>query len=383
MKRLLKLSITALIALSLAACGAKDADNDAKLLLGANLDLTGPGQQYGEAELEGIELAVKLYNENGGFDGQDVELKVLDGKSEEQESYLAQTTLAEDGVFAIVGATISSTSAQAVLASGEMEVPTVSPSATADDVTNDGTQGYPFGYRVCYSDMFQAVTMANYTVEQGFTKVGVIGDNSSDYAQGLSEKYIETVEAQGVEVVVEEYYTEGESDFSPMLTKVKNNSEVEALFIPGYYSEVGPLLKQAHALGLDLPVLGVDGYDSGEFVDLAGADALNNVYYSNHYSSNIQSDAHVAFVEAFEAEYGKAPGGFAALAFDATNLVLDALERAGKADPIAVNDAIKSTVDFEGVTGVISIDDLHNAKKATYVVELKDGVEVGATIVEP
>lgn len=383
MKKFFKYSMLAVVALSLAACSATDKPGDAKLLLGVNYDLTGAGAQYGEAELDGTKLAIKLYNENGGFNGENVELIVVDGKSDPTESYQAQTRLAEDGVFAIVGATISGTSAQAVQASGEMKVATVSPSATADSVTNDGSAGYPYGYRVCYSDMFQAVTMANFTVDKGFTKVGVIGDNSSEYAQGLSEKYIETVKAAGVEVVVEEYYAAGDNDFSALLTKVKNNNEVQALFIPGYYSEVGPLLKQAHELGVNLPVLGVDGYDSGDFVNLAGADALNNVFYSNHYSTLIVSEEHTAFVAAFNAEYGKDPSGFAALAFDATNLVLDALERAGEPDAEKVNDAIMNTKDFKAVTGVISIDELHNAKKATYVVELKDGVEVDTTIVQP
>lgn len=384
MKRFLKYSMTALVALTLAACSASDKPKgDAKLVLGVNYDLTGVGAQYGEAELKGTKLAIKLYNDNGGFNGEKVELNVLDGKSDVQESYQAQTRLAEDGVFAIVGATISGTSAQAVRASGEQEVPTVSPSATADDVTNDGTTGFPYGYRVCYSDMFQAITMANFTKDKGFTKVGIIGDSSSEYAQGLSKKYEETAEELGIEVLWTEKYSEGDSDFSALLTKVKADKDVEALFIPGYYSEIGPLLSQAHALGVDLPVLGVDGYESDEFIKLAGKDALNDVFYSNHYSTLIESETHTKFVEAFEQEFGEAPNGFAALAFDATNLVLDALERAGEPDPKKVNEAIQSTKDFEAVTGVISIDELHNAEKATYVVELKDGVEVDATIVEP
>lgn len=371
------------LALSLAACSTDKPSDGTKVVLGANFDLTGAGAQYGEAEKKGTELAVKLYNEAGGFKGENVELIIVDGKSDPQESYQAQTKLAEKGVFAIVGATISGTSEQAVRASGEVEVPTVSPSATTDLVTNDGTKGHPYGYRVCYSDMFQAVTMANFTKDKGFTKVAVIADSSSEYAQGLSKKYIETVEDLGVEVVVTEYYTAGDSDFSAMLTKVKGNPNVEAMFIPGYYSEVGPLLAQAHDLGLNLPVLGVDGYESNEFIELAGAEALNNVFYSNHYSKLIDSEAHSKFVDAFEKEYGEKPNGFSALAYDATNLVLDALGRAGEADAKKVNEAIKNTKNFEAVTGVISINDLHNAEKATYVVELKDGVEVNATIVEP
>lgn len=381
MRRYLKLLLMALVALSLAACSTP---NEGELILGMNFDLTGAGAQYGIAELEGAQLAVKLFNENGGFNGEEVKVIYYDGKSDPTESYQAQTTLAEDGAFAIVGATISGTSAQAVKASGEMKVPTVSPSATADSVTNDGSVGYPFGYRVCYSDMFQAVTMANFTVKtKGFTKIGIIADNTSEYAQGLTKVYKETLQDLGGSIVFEEYYAEGESDFSSILTKVKGNNDVEALFIPGYYTEIGPLLRQAHQLDVDLPVFGVDGYDSVDFVDLAGAEALNNVFYSNHYSRLIETEEHTAFVAAFREEYGRDPIGFSALAFDATNLVLDALVRAGEADPIKVNDAIKNTKDFVAVTGVISINDLHNAEKSTYVVELQNGVEVNATIVEP
>lgn len=386
MKRYLKVIMIALISLSLVACGGSKDDskgtND-KPVLGVNLDLTGGGAQYGEAEEAGIKLAVKLYNDKGGFKGQKVELKILDSKSDVEQAYKTQTQLAESGVFAIVGATISGTSAQAVRASGEQKVPTVSPSATTDSVTNDGTAGYPYGYRVCYADSFQAVTMANFAWEQGYKKVGIIGDNSSDYAKGLADIFVEQFNKNGGTIVFEESYAKGETDFSATITKVKANTEVEALFIPGYYGEIGPLLGQAYDQGVRLPVLGVDGYDSGELINLAGAAALNNVFYSNHYSRLISSDEHTAFVEAFKAEYNKEPAGFEALAFDATNLVLDALDRAGSLDPVKVNDAIKATKDFKGVTGTISINDLHNAEKSTYVVELKDGVEVNATIVAP
>lgn len=383
MKNIIKYTLLILISLSLVACDTGKSSDDAKLVLGVNFDLTGEGAQYGQAELKGVELAVKLYNEKGGFNGEEVKLQVADGKSVPEEAYRAQTKLAEDGVFAIVGATVSATSALAVSASTEMKVPTVSPSATADSVTNDGKAGYPYGYRVCYSDTFQAVTMANYTANKGYKKVAIIGDKSSEYAQGLSEHYEETVTKLGVEVVDSQYFSKDDSDFSVLLTNIKGKPEIEALFIPGYYGTVGPLLKQAHELGINLPVLGVDGYESDEFIELAGAEALNNVFYSNHYSTLIKTAVHDDFVAAFEAEYGSKPNGFSALAFDAANLVLDALERAGAADPEKVNDAIRSTVDFEAVTGVITIDDLHNAKKATYVVELKDGVEVNAEIVEP
>lgn len=366
----------------LVGCSSSPAND--KVLMGFNFDLTGPGAQYGEAELEGAKLALKLFNEKGGFDGKQVEFITFDSKSDPTEAYQVQTRLAEEGVFGIVGATISGTTIQAVRASGEQGVPTITPSATADLVTNDGSKGFDYGYRVCYSDSFQGVTMANFAVnDRGFTKIGIIADNSSEYAQGLVTVFKQQLATLNGTVVFEEYYTKGESDFSTLLTKVRSNSGVDALFVPGYYSEIGLLLKQAHELQIDVPILGVDGYDSSELVNLATADALNNVYYSNHYSTTVKSDTRDAFVEAFKKEYGKEPMGFHALSFDATNLMLDALVRANSTDPKAVNDAIKNTVDFKGVTGSITIDALHNAKKSTFVIELKDGVEANATIVNP
>ncbi|AMC93407.1 hypothetical protein AOC36_05260 [Erysipelothrix larvae] len=382
-KKVFKLFQVMCVTLMLTACGSSNG-SDGDVTIGFNFDLTGAGAQYGEAELDGAKLALKIFNENGGFNGKEVKFISLDSKSDQSEAYQAQTKLAEDGVFAIVGATISSTSAQAILASEEQKVPTVTPSATADKVTNDGTKGIPYGYRVCYADSFQGLTMANFAVnEKGFKKIGIIADNSSDYAKGLVSVFKAQLESLGGQVVVEEYYSTGETDFSTILTKIRGNTDIEALFIPGYYNEVGTLIKQARGLGVDYPILGVDGYDSAELINLATAEALNNVYYSNHYSNTVESKTRDNFVELFKAEYGKEPAGFQALAFDATNLVLEALVKAGKADPEAVNAAIESTKGFEGVTGTISIDSLHNAEKSTFVLELKDGVEVEATIVAP
>lgn len=382
MKKFTYFMVSMFMMFSLAACNQSGSGD--KAVIGLNFDLTDVGAQYGAPELEGAKLAIKLFNENGGFNGKDVEFISLDSKSDPMEAYQAQTRLAEEGVFAVVGSTISSTSASAIKAAGEQEVPTVTPSATADLVTNDGTTGLPYGYRVCYSDSFQAVTMANFAVNtKGFKKVGIIADNSSEYAQGLTKMFKEQMAKLGGTIVFEEFYTAGDKDFSTILTKVKANTEVEALFIPGYYNEVGPILRQAHTLSLNLPILGVDGYDSADFKELATPEALNNVFYSNHYSRLDQSPARLKFVEAYKAEYGKEPIGFAALSFDATNLVLEALVRANSTDPKKVNEEIEKTVDFKGVTGSITIDDLHNARKSTFVVELKNGDESAVTIVEP
>ena len=384
MKKLFGLLVTALVLASITACGAQTG-GDSKLILGFNFDLSGVGASYGQAESKGAKLALKLYNDNGGFKGDKVEYKEYDGQSKEDESYRVQTVLAtEDKVFGIVGATLSGTSVSANKASTEHKVATISPSATADAVTNDGTAGHAYAYRVCFADSFQGVTMANFASNNLSAKnVAIIGDNSSDYAKGVTKYFSEQYEKNGGKILATEYYVDGDKDFTSILTNIRGVEGVDALFVPGYYGEIGLIIKQARDLGIDLPIIGVDGYESPELVNIAGAKNLNDVYYSNHYSDSLESDLRTAFVAAYEKEYGEKPNGFAALAYDATNLMLDALERAGEADTEKVNDAILATKDFETVTGTVSIDALHNAVKSAVVIELVDGVDAKATLVNP
>ncbi|NLL74881.1 MAG: ABC transporter substrate-binding protein [Erysipelothrix sp.] len=383
MKKILGL-LSALLVLS--ACGSSDQGGGSKLILGMNFDLSGGGASYGQAESKGAKLAVKLYNEKGGFKGEDVVVKEYDNQTVEAEAYRVQTVLAdEDQVFAIIGATTSGTSVSANKASVEFKVPTISPSATADKVTNNGKKGYEYVYRVCFADSFQGITMANFASNtMNISNVAIIGDSSQDYAKGLMEYFTDQFTANGGNVVATEYYVKGDKDFASVLTKLKGDSSIEALFIPGYYDEVGLIIKQARELGITLPILGVDGFESPELMNIAGAANLNDVYYSNHYSNSLESAERTAFVDAYKAEYnGEEPNGFAALAFDAANLALDALDRAGEPDAAKVDAAIFDTKDLKGVTGAVSFDDLHNAVKSAVVIELVDGVDAKATLINP
>ena len=384
MKKILLALTMVLILASVSACGTKDGGNSS-LIIGFNFDLSGLGASYGQVESKGAKLALKLYNEAGGFNGEKVAFKEYDGASDEGEAYRVQTVLAtEDKVFGIVGSTLSGTSVSSVRASGEHKVPTVSPSATADSVTNDGSKGKPFGYRVCFADSFQGVTMANFASNDlNFKNVAILADSTSDYAKGLTSFFSNQLEKNGGKVVETAYYVGGDTDFNTVLTSIRAMKDVDALFIPGYYGEVGLIIKQARELGIDLPILGVDGFESPELVNLAGAKNLNNVYYSNHYSDSLSSPEREAFVAAYKKEYNEAPNGFAALAFDATNLMLDALNRANEADPLKVNDAIRQTKDLKTVTGTVSIDEFHNAVKSAVVIELIDGVDARSTLVNP
>lgn len=387
MKKILKVLAVVFVLASVTACasGNKDGGGNSELLIGFNFDLSGAGASYGQVESKGAKLAVKLFNENGGFNGQDVKIKEYDGQSNEEESYRVQTVLATDEkVFGIVGATLSGTTVSAVKASSEHKVPTISPSATADTVTNDGKTGIPYGYRVCFADSFQGVTMANFATENlGLKNVAILADSSSDYAKGLTEYFTEQLHDNGGTIVDTKYYVRGETDFNTVLTSMRGLSNIEAIFIPGYYEEVGLIIRQARELGIDVPIIGVDGFESPELIKLAGAENLNNIYYSNHYSDSLDSPERTAFVEAYKKEYNEEPNAFAALSFDATNLMLDALVRAGSPDPQKVDEAIQATKDFKTVTGTVTIDELHNAVKSAVVINLENGVDASSTLVHP
>lgn len=392
MKKLFKLLVVSLVFSILVGCSSNgnsgngsNAGGESNLIIGFNFDLSGVGASYGKAESNGAKLALKLFNEAGGFKGEEVSYKEYDNQSTESESYRVQTVLAtDDKVFGIVGATLSGTTVSAVKASGEHKVPTISPSATADAVTNDGKKGRPYGYRVCFSDSFQGVTMANFaSTNLEYKNVAILADNASDYAKGLTKFFTDQFKANGGTVIDTKYYVKGETDFNTVLTSVRGLNDLEAIFIPGYYEEVGLIIRQARELGITVPILGVDGFESPELIKLAGAENLNDVYYSNHYSASLDSPERAAFVEAYVAEYSHEPNGFAALAFDATNLMLDALVRADAPDPQKVNEAILTTQNLKTVTGSVSIDELHNAVKSAVVIKLENGVDTSSTLVNP
>lgn len=216
--------------------------------------------------------------------------------------------------------------------------------------------------------------MANFAAKElGLLKAAVLRDNTSDYSQGLTDAFSNTYSALGGEILIEEAYQAKETDFKSLLTNIKA-ANPDVLFVPGYYEEVGLIIKQARELGLDVPVLGADGFDSPKLVEIAGAENLNGTYYSNHYSSSDTSPEVVTFKNAFNKEFSKDPDAFNALGYDMAYMVADALERAGEADREKLTAALASTKDFKGITGTLSMDEFHNPIKAVTILEVKDGV---------
>ena len=366
----------------LAACGngATTEESDT-IKVGGNFELSGGASAYGTLMDEGLKMAVAEQNAADGLLGKEIEYVSYDNKSEPSESTSVATRLAtEDNVVAILGpATTGAANAQSPAVT-RAKVPAILPAATGDGVTMDGDSVLEYVFRVCFQDSFQGKALAEFAqTDLQATKAVILVDNSTDYAIGLADAFKETFTG---DIVAEENFTDGDTDFKAILTNIAK-MDYDVIFLPGYYEEAGLIIKQAREMGIVQPILGPDGFANSTLVELAGADNMDNVFYASHFTPNSEEPKVQEFLAAFEAEYGKPADSFAALAYDAAQLVFDAIANADSTDPQAITDALAATEDFEGVTGTFSFDENHNPIKSAFVIELQDGVEVGNSIVEP
>jgi len=384
MKRILVLVATALLVLSgLTACTSKE---EGTIKIGVNVELTGEAAVYGQPEKKAIELAVKEINDAGGILGKQVEAIYYDTKTDGAESTSNVTKLAtEDKVVAIIGAAISGTTMAAAPVANQYQVPMITPSGSNAKVTNDGTTVYPFVYRACFIDPFQGVVIANFSsTELGATKAAVIGSSSSDYAKDLATIFADQFEKNGGTVVAEEYYTDTDTDFNAILTKLQNAGEFDVLFIADYAVRAGLIIGQARTAGITVPIVGPDGFESPDLVALAGgADKVNDVYFSTHFSALSEDQAVKDFIAAYTASAGEAPSALSALAYDTVYMLKQAIEDADSTDPVKVNTALEAIKDFKGITGTINFDEWHNPIKSAIIVELVNGEQASATVVNP
>ena len=377
-----KVSVLLAICLSialLAGCaqqGSSGGNNSDVIKIGVNYELSGGVATYGQSSVEGIELAIKEINEAGGVNGKQIQLVKYDNKSEEAEATtLASKLMTQDKVVAVLGPATSGSFKATIPVAIKNKIPVISGSATADDVTVDENGVKEYAFRICFNDSYQGTGMANYALNNlSKTKAVVIMDSSSDYGKGLAENFVKTFEAGGGTIVAQEAYVKGDTDFNAILTSIKGK-DFDVIFIPGYYEEAGLIIKQARAQGINVPILGADGFDSPVLAQLAGADALNEVYFSNHYSSLDQDPVVQNFISLFKKEYNKEPDAFNALGYDLAKFVVDGIKRAEKLNGESLKSALEATENFAGVTGNFTIDENHNPEKALVVIQLKDGVQ--------
>ena len=353
-----------------AGCGSKESGDTIKV--GANFELTGNVANYGNATIEGLQLAIDEANEAGGINGKKIELVSVDDKSEAAESINAATKLiSDDDVKIIVGPATTGLVLAETQTATDAKVPIIAPCATSPEATVENGKVKPYVFRSCFIDPQQGEVMATFAAKDLKAKTAVIYvDNSSDYSKSLAKVFREKFEAAGGKVVMEEAFLQKDQDFKATLTKLKT-ANADVMFVPAYYEEVGKIVKQAREMGINSAILGTDGWDDTKVVDIAGADALNNTFFSTHYS---EKDAEVqGFIEAYKKKYNRAPNVFAALGYDAGKMLVDALKRAGSGDTEKIREALEATKDLKVGTGTISMDKNHNPIKTAVILEMKNG----------
>ncbi len=372
---------------ALTGCGGgyKGADGDT-IKVGGLLEMTGGSASFGISGKNGIDLALKKINEKGVLGGKKLSLVVADTKSEASEATNGmQKLISQDKVVAVIGPNQSS----AVIASGAInngaKVVDITPMGTNPDVTVDPKtkQVKPYSFRTCFIDPFQGTVMASFASnELKVKRAAIYIDNTSDYAKGLAQFFKENFVKNGGQVVIEEAYLQKDTDFKSTLTKIKA-AKPDFIYIPGYYQEVGLIVKQAREMGITVPMAGGDGWDSAKLPEIAGKAALENTFFSSLYSPDDTSDLNKDFVAEYKKAYNTNPDVFAALAYDSTLLVAKAIEDAGSADPAKIAEAMAKIKGFKGVSGEVTFNEEHNPIKSAVIIEHKDGKQTFKTKVNP
>jgi branched-chain amino acid transport system substrate-binding protein len=383
---------SALAALSLAALAACDtgvregADPSATpappsdtILVGEYGSLTGSEATFGQSTDNGIQLAIEEINTAGGVKDKKLVVKVYDDQGKTQEAGNAVLRLiTQDKAVAILGEVSSSLSLAGGRVAQQNNVPMITPSSTNVTVTEIGDKVF----RVCFTDDFQAYAVATFAAENlKAKKVAVLYDQGSAYSKGLKDAFGSTFTAAGGAVATEQAYKAGDADFSAQLTAIRD-AKPDAIFVPGYYTDVANIAVQVQKLGIKAPLLGGDGWDSAELAKIAGP-AIEGAYYSNHYAVQEPRPEVKAFVDAYKARFGAEPDGLAALGYDAARILADAMKRAPDLSGGALATAIAQTKDFAGVTGRISIDEKRNASKPAVIVQMQQGKPVFVAQVYP
>ena len=332
-------------------------------------DLTGPTFNFGQSAINGVLMAASEINQAGGINHRKIDVVIEDDKgSPEEAARLTAKLIDQDKVVAIIAGGTSGNSRAASPKAQASHIPMISPSSTDPAVTQTGN----YIFRACFVDTFQGEVMAHFAINTlKAQKAAILTDFNSPYSKGLTDYFKLSFARLGGSIVSEQTYTQGDADFKGQLSTIRS-AEPDVIYIPGYYGDVALIAKQARMVGLKQPLLGGDGWDAPELWQLGG-DALNGAYISTHYSVDDPSPAIQQFVNQYKQRYGNLlPDAHAALAFDAARLLFDAIARTGSTDSDKLRDALAQTKNFNGVTGVISIDADRNAVKPAVVLKLED-----------
>lgn len=360
MKKILGILSAAILALTLASC-SKAESNSVKI--GGIFPLSGQVAVYGVECKNGVDLAIEEINAAGGINGKPVVLVSEDDEGNPDKTVNAFKKLStKDGVKVVIGSLTSGCTQAITTLSQASKVVQIAPAATAPAITDAGD----FIFRACFIDPFQGTVGGKFAAETlGKKRAAILYDIGNDYSVGLADNFKIAFTKAGGSIVSEESYATNDKDFNAQLTKIKN-ANPDVVYLPDYYGTVALIAKQLRAQGINVPMVGADGWDG--LTSNAGDEVLGG-YYSNHYAVDSTEPAVKKFVESFRAKYNKDPNSFAALGYDCVYLIRDAIVAAGAEDSIAVRDALAKT-DGDYVTGHLTFDEKHNPIKSAVMLEL-------------
>lgn len=350
-----------------------------KILIGEYGSMTGSEATFGQSTHNGILLAVEEQNKAGGIKGKQIELLTEDDQGKTDVTAAVVTRLiTQKKVVALLGEVASGLSKVAAPIAQQYKVPMISPSSTDPEVTQKGD----YIFRVCFIDPFQGTVMAKFAFDNlKSKKVAVLRDANTPYSVGLAKFFKETFTKLGGEVVAFEDYQKGDIDFKSQLTKIKNKSP-EAIFIPGYYTDVGSIARQARQLGIKAPLLGGDGWDSPKLFEI-GKESINGSYFSNHYTTESTDPKVQDFIKTYKARFNnEVPSGLAASGYDAAKILFAAMEKSDMSSK-SIRDLIAQTKDYVAVTGKITLDANRDAVKSAVVVKVDGAINRFVTTINP
>lgn len=354
---------TAVVSAMMIAASCSGKKNDT-IKIGGIAPLSGGVAVYGTECKNGIDLAVEEINAAGGINGQKIEFICEDDEGDSAKSVNAYKKLVtKDRVKVIIGSLTSGCTMAITNLAQAQKVVQIAPAATAVAITDAGN----YVFRACYTDPFQGKIGGKFAYENlGTKKAAILYDIGNDYSVGLTDNFTAEYTSMGGSIVSKESYSTGDKDFNAQLTKIKA-ANPEVIYLPDYYGTVALIAKQLRAQGINVPIVGADGWDG--LTDNAGDEVLNG-YYSNHYSENSSSAAVQTFVKSFKAKYNKAPNSFAALGYDCVYMLRDAIKASGSTDDSAkIRDALEAT-NGDYVTGHIVFDANRNPVKSAVMIKL-------------
>ena len=391
-----KLTVLLILALVLSACAAPPppaagpAGEEAApaaaepIRIGAMYNVTGGMSSIDAPGLNGFKLAAKEINEAGGVLGRPIEIVAIDGKTDQTAVTNAVSEMIDVHKVVAIGGLNDSTFA---LAAGPIAqqagIPFVTAGATLPTLPE---QIGDYFFMVPFGDDTQAYAVADYAMQElGAKTAWMLVDQAYDFTTALASFFKERWTANGGEILLEDIYQSGDTDFSAQIARLKElDPQPDVLFVSAIPNEAGITTRQIREAGLNQPILSGDGFDTPLIAEVAG-ELATDVYYSTHAALDNPDPKIQNFVKAYEAEYGRSPeNAFAALGYDAMKLIGDAIQRAGSAEPKAIRDALAATKDFPAVTGTITYPEGQRKPiKAVTIIQVQKGVYSFAAEITP